>query len=87
MTDKFGFRPSDMTHEGWADYQRGLADISAQRNDKISQWASRVHCRNGYVDVQSRGRYENGSTCDMDVDSFRTKVKSEGFYIYDYNYR
>lgn len=87
MPDKFGFSQSDMTAEGWSDYQRALSELAAQRNDKTSRHAARVHCSNGYVDVLARGKYTNGSSVGMDVDSFRTKVRNEGHYIYDYNYR
>lgn len=88
MKDQNGFSSSDMTPEGWADYQHQLGEIAAQRGDKQSRYngVSRVHCRNGYVDVLS-ARYGNGSSIDMTVDDFRSKVRSEGIRIDDYNYR
>lgn len=89
MPDEFGFSSSDMTQEGWNDYNRALGEAAAQRNDRTSRYSgvSRVHCTNGYVDVRCHGgAVLNGSSSPMDVDGYLAYARKQ-WDIYDYKYQ
>lgn len=89
MKDKYGFEESDMTPDGWRDYQRALSENSAQRDDKICRYngVSRVHCSDGYVDIrQHGGAVVNGSSSSMTVDGYRAYARKR-WDIDDYSYR